>query len=237
MNRLSFRVLSSASLVLGLTMLLGGCGPQDINDPDYLMQLRNSGETNDKDDAMQGPQDLQAPQGQAMDANAPAVQTAPAIVAPAVVAIPEVIIAPPVAVVAPTVVEQLPPVVINTAEERRFAREVHHFREIRRLQPSVTQHTINNVTRVHHRYFTNIVNVPTHATQVCPTYSGYQTAEVMPTTEVTLPVAESIIPCVVGVGIGCGGPGIGIGGFGGGIGFGGYGGGYFGRRGIGRGRW
>ena len=38
MNRLSIRVLGcSMSLVLGLTMLMGGCGPLDANDPDYLM--------------------------------------------------------------------------------------------------------------------------------------------------------------------------------------------------------
>lgn len=226
MNRLSFRVLiSSASLVLGLTMLVG-CGPQDVNDPDYLMQLRNSGVINDKDDAALANAD--APQGQpegqpqGQDAQAPqgqpgAVAGGPAVAAvPAVVAIPEVIIAPPAIVVAPTIVEQLPPVVINTAEERRFAREVHHFREIHRLQPSITQHTVNNVTRVHHRYFTKIVNVPSHATQVCPTFASFQTAEVMPTVEVTLPVVETIIPCPIG--IGCG-PGVGFGlGFGRGIG-------------------
>jgi len=213
--------------------MLGGCGPQDANDPDYLMQLRNSGVINDKDDAaMQAPADAQAqaPQGQEMQApqgQAPVAAGAPAVAAVPVVAIPEVIIAPPAIVVAPTVVEQLPPVVINTGEERRFAREVHHFREIQRLQPSITQHTVNNVTRVHHRYFTKIVNVPTHATQVCPTFASFQTAEVMPIVEVTLPVAETIIPCPIG--IGCG-PGIGIGGPGIGLGLGG---GFFGRRGIG----
>lgn len=226
MNRLTFPVLSClTSLVLGLTMLLGGCGPLDMNDPDYLMQLRNSGATDEKngDAAMQDPSKGPAPQGpqdQDMSGQAQPMAGAPAVIA----AIPEVIIAPPVAVVAPTVVEQLPPVVINTAEERRFAREVHHFREIRRLQPSVTQHTINNVTRVHHKYFTKIVNVPSHATQVCPTYNSYQTAEVIPTVEVTLPVTETVIPCY-GIGVGCAG----FGGYGAGLGFGGY----FGLRGLG----
>ena len=217
MNQLSIRVLGcSASLILGLTMLVSGCGPIDVNDPDYLMQMKNSGaDLGKKDDAadeqadMQAPPtQAQAPQGQRPMMGAPE-QAGAAPVAPvaAVAAVPVIETAPPIAVVAPPIVENMPPVVINTAELRNFRREVHHFREIIRNLPSITQHTVNNIENVHHRYFTKITNVPTHATQVCPTFSSFQTAEVMPTVEVTLPVAETIIPCV-GIGVGC------VGGFG-----------------------
>ena len=184
--------------------------------------MKNSGAdlANDQAD-MQAPAQQQAPapvMAGAPDA-APGAAVAAPVAQPVAVAVPVIETAPPVAVVAPTIVENMPPVVINTAEQRNFRREVHHFREIVRNLPSITQHTVNNVENVHHRYFTKITNVPTHATQVCPTFSSFQTAEVMPTVEVTLPVAEAIIPCV-GIGVGCG-VGLGVGpGFGFGRGFG-----------------
>jgi hypothetical protein len=235
MNRLSIRVLGCpTSMILGLVML-AGCGPQDLNDPDYLMQMKNANEDvaaqanqdQDQDQARMAPQQQAAPPqaNQAMAASAPAnvVAGAPAVaVAPVAVVVPEIVNGPNALVVAPDLIQTLPPVVINTAEEQRFVRSVDHVRNIRIFQPMITDHVVVNTQRIHHRYWTNVVNIPTHATRVCPTYNVIQTAEVMPTTEITLPVSESIIPCVGACGGGFG--------FGGGLGYGlGYG---FGRAGF-----
>lgn len=230
MNRTSSRLLGFASLVIGGAIVLGGCGPQDLNDPDYLMQMNDAGianaeaaagapEQNPADQApQQGQQDPSAqanPQGQADEGAQPVGGAQPAggpvgggpvgvAAVPAVPAIP-VVVLPPQFVREPDLVTPLPTITTFSGEIRPATLLVEHYREIIVPQERVNVHNIHNTLNTHHRYRQRLINVPTARTVITNSADASCTQELLPTEVVTLPIRDCGVVCGGFIGGGCGG--------------------------------
>lgn len=216
MNRISSRLLAIASLVVTGTLVLGGCGPQDLNDPDYLAQMRDAGVDSAEmqmDDKGQNVMMQDQSQPVMQEATPVAVEAAPVaveavpVVEPVPVPIP-VVELPPQFVREPDLVNPMPTTVVNTGEQRNFSQLVEHYREIWQPQENVRVHNINNTLGVHHRYRQRVINAPVARTVVTTTGNTVFTQELLPTEVVSLPVVD-YGPVFAG---GCGG----FGGWGGG---------------------
>lgn len=218
MNRTSSRLFSIASLIIGGAIVLGGCGPQDLNDPDYLAQMDDAGINSAEKPAMddkgaeapmagqQQPMDQNAPQGQAQQAGpdggaggAPVAGGPVGPVGPACVGggCPLVEL-PPQFIREPDLVTPLPPTQVNTFEQRNFRQLIDHYREILVPQDNVRVHNINSTLGVHHRFRQRIINIPTSRTVITTTGNTVLTQEALPDEVVTLPLVDygpPIIPC------------------------------------------
>ncbi len=175
-------------LTLGLTAYLGGCGPADLNEV-FLARM----EAKDAEEASNAQQQGQNPNPQGQIAIAQPV-------AGGVVQLPSL------NVPGPSIVEGQAPVVVNTGEERFFQRDIHHWRTIHRPQPTINNHTINNVENKRHFYHTRILNHPSESTRVFQTHQVFESQQVFPTTEATTPLVHGPGP---GYPPGFGGPGYG----------------------------
>ncbi len=185
-----------AILAVGLVSFLGGCGPQNLSDADYLAQLSEAGLAKDGDD-MQDQGDQEGNDAQGQDDNAPASSVSSSSV-PAPMPQPVMVRKlPPRHLRAPTVVERQAPIVLETSEQRDVEQDIHHWKTILRPQATITNHRIHNVLNRKHIYHTNIVNHPTTCTKVFHTSQVLETQEVTPTVEQTAPVRVGC-PGIVG---------------------------------------
>lgn len=226
MNHTTKRSLRLSSMLLvGTALYLGACGPENLDDPSYIAQLSEDGmiDSATKDDAQmpaapadedaqkEAPQGMQqgmpqgSPQGmpQGMEGQ-PMMAGAPAPVA--VVPVPVVQLPDTFVQLPPEVVAE-PPSVFNTAEDVNFQRRVLHEKDIHVIKPVVEQHLIKNNLLIEDKFHTTVINHPTFRRDIAVASDVAEVAEVLPTTEVTAPVAVE--------------PGLflgGIGGFGGGFG-------------------
>lgn len=225
MNRISSRIFGIASLIVGGSIVLGGCGPQDLNDPEYMAQLKDAGIDNaedkmpgqdtaapamgDQQQAMpqgQEPQGQNMPQDQAQPVEGTPVAAAPVAgvaAVPVVPAIP-VVALPPGFVREPDLVNPLPTTVVNTGEVRPVARVVEHYREILQPQDNVRIHNIHQPYSEHHRFRQRVINIPTARTVITTSNSAAFTQEILPTEIVSLPLVD-YGPVFAGCGGGFGG--------------------------------
>lgn len=224
MNRISSRIFGIASLIVGGSIVLGGCGPQDLNDPEYMAQLKDAGIDNAEDkmlaqdttapmgDQQAMPQGQNMPQDQAQPVEGTPVATAPVegvAAVPAVAAVPvvpavPVVALPPAFVREPDLVNPMPTTVVNTGEIQPVSRLVEHYREIVQPQDNVRIHNIHTPYSEHHRFRQRVINVPTARTIVTASNSAAFTQEILPTEVISLPIVD-YGPVFAGCGGGWGG--------------------------------
>jgi|JI102314A1RNA_FD_contig_31_4969708_length_723_multi_18_in_0_out_0_1 hypothetical protein len=147
------------ALSVGAFIGISACGPQNLNDPDYLAQQG-------KDDlSVQGAED----DSLAAAAPAPASYTATR---------PHRIHRLPSEFVRET------PIVTNSQEDRHTIQEVHHHKNIHHIQPSVNYHLINKVLHLKHKHFTHRHYHPHHVNKVSCRNQVVEDNEVMPESQV-----------------------------------------------------
>lgn len=188
------------ALTVSLVAFLGGCGPQNLSDADYLAQLSDAGLAKDGDNSDdqgddntdKGQDDSQA-QDDNNDNNAPATMSASAMPKPVV----PVRKLRPINMRSPTVLERQAPVILESSEQREVEQDIHHWKTIVRPQATITNHRIHNVLKKNHIFHTNIVNQPSTCTKVFNTSQVVETQVVEPTVEETAPVRVGC-PGVIG---------------------------------------
>jgi hypothetical protein len=176
MNHITKSTLILTVLALVGTAFLGGCGPENID-----------GFANDS-----------AMINDAADKDAAPAKTA----MPAVNDDDEAVVVPATKVVtAPTAVVQLPsryvrlpsqaqteaPVITNSREDREFAQDIYHQRNIHVYQPNINKHLIHKNLMINKKFHTTVINHPSYRNDVAMTSSVGETNEELPTTVVTSP--------------------------------------------------
>lgn len=156
-------------LTAALVGVFGGCGPQDLNDADYLTQMNEAG--------LDAEGQVLSKDDEAEDDEEPAPARLAGKLAPRHIRYPGV-------------VEKQDPIIINTAEDRNYEQEIHHWKTTYRPQAEITNHTINNILTKRHIHHHKIVNQPSKCTKVFHTNRTVEVSEVTPTEEVTMPVTQ-----------------------------------------------
>lgn len=208
MNHVSLRFVRFASILLvgATTFFMSGCGPQDIDDPSYLDSAINDA---DKD---AGPTEEMPTEGAPQmgpDANKqPEMNMPPQEGAPAVVGAPAVAVAPTPVIQLPDAFVKLPsqavhtpPAEFNTEEDINYQRRVLHQRDIHRFSPTIENHLVRKNLLTHNQYQTNIINHPSFARRVAFASTAAVSAEVLPTTEITVPTVTYGTAFVGGIGV------------------------------------
>lgn len=190
MNHITLKTLRVSMLLVGASLYLGGCGPENLDDPSYLAQLEDAGiaaadDETKKDDAGQ---DNMAMQGQAMAA--PANIGQPVVAgAPVVAAVPPIPVVqlPDIHVKLPTRVAPQPPVLTHSAEGRAIVQNRFHHRDILVPKPHVNTHNIHTTTTINNKFQDRIIDQPSFRNVITASASGGMTTEVLPTLHVTAP--------------------------------------------------
>lgn len=183
MNHTSKKTLQFAAMILaGATFFMGGCGPENLDDPTYLADL-------DSESASDAADKSAAPMDKPMDdqANVPAaVPPAGAVVTPAaVVQLPEAFVE------LPSEHRAQPPIVTQSGEQINYNRRILFQKDIHVAQPAIEQHLVTKNVHTHRQYQTNVINHPSFRRDVAFAHTASESAEVLPTTVVTAPTAAA----------------------------------------------
>ncbi|MCA9508311.1 MAG: hypothetical protein KC505_07825 [Myxococcales bacterium] len=164
-----------AAMTVALLGFLGGCGPQNLNDADYLAQMSEAG----------------LDQNGVMSKNDESNSDESSSEAPMMADATPVVKLPPRYVHVPSIVERQPTVVTTSDEDREYVRDIYHNRTKHIMEPSRHIHTINKKLTNRHLYHTKVVHHPTNCNQVRYTGSVKNVQEMLPDTEVTTPVRNA----------------------------------------------
>jgi hypothetical protein len=205
MNHTTKRSLRlSLLLLVGAALYLGGCGPENLDDPSYLAQLSEA----EMVDSAKNEEEGEAPKhmhgkhamghhpmrgGREMN-NQPMAYRRPGqpeMVAPAEVAVAggPVIDLPPQFVRVPSEVVAQPPVITNTGEQINYRQPVLFEKEIREIQPNVNLHHVQKNLLIDKKYHTTVIRQPIASEVVTFGSDVAETDAVLPTTVVDAPLA------------------------------------------------
>lgn len=173
------RALSVSLLLLAGTAFLGGCGPENIDDMAYVTDAA------DKDAEVAKPAMPEATEEE--EADKPVAAPATTIAAPT-----QVVQLPTRYVRLPSQAQTEAPVITNSREDRQFAQDVLHQRNVHIHQPSINKHLIHKNLMINNKYHTTVVNHPSFRNVVGMTSSVSQTTEELPTTVVNAPTTNYV---------------------------------------------
>lgn len=192
MNTSRKPLLLIAMFMVGATAFLGGCGPENLDDPTYLADIDSSDSV--KEDDPMNPNPNMPNSMDPNNPNRPNGMMKPALPGPNGAVAP-VIELPPVYGKAPPVVTAQPPVLTNTGEVRPIHQNVLIERDIHVLQPAQNTHNIHYPKRTDTQTRDNFILHPTTQNNVVITGSASATAAVLPPTTVVAPTVA--LPGVV----------------------------------------
>lgn len=192
MNHIALKTLHVSLLLVGAALFLGGCGPENLDDPSYLAQL--------------GDNHIAANEESQKDADAMGASHAPAAVVPvkAAVAVAPVVAAPAVAVVPPVAVKQLPDVHVKlpprfapkpdiltaSGEQRGIFQNRYFHRDIFVPQKTLNTHTIHTATTINDKFQDRVIEQPSFGNRIVHTASAAKTVEVLPTLHAVAPAVN-----------------------------------------------
>lgn len=195
MNNTTRRV--SVLLLVGAAFYLGGCGPENLDDPAYLAQLSDNGMINNAAEKEANAGKAAMMKGDKEGCAAGEEQPAKMEMArPA----PQVAQLPGRFVRLPSRAVTEPPVVTNSEEDQLSQQDVLIQRDVHVFKPMVNEHLIKKNLMINNKYHTTVINHPTFRNQVAVTSSVSSTEEVLPTTEVTTPTVDYGTSYLGGVG-------------------------------------
>ena len=211
-----------AMVLVGATVFMGGCGPDNLDDPTYIADIGNSESANDAadntatpnkpmmddneqpTDQQKGPEGAPtggAPEGGMQDGGAPMAMPeggAPVVGVAAIAPPTRVVQLPPAFVKLPPEFRAQPPVITQSGEQIAVNQTVLHQRDIHVAQPAIEKHLISKNIHTHHQYRTDTILHPSFRRDVAFAQTASTSAEVVPGTVVTAPTA--VVPGIVGIG-------------------------------------
>lgn len=171
------RLLSISLLVLvAPAFLMTGCGPQDVNDPEYLSQLAELGLVDeagvlnkDGDDASQAADEDGCPTGTCSPTPDPDTHRR--------VQLPDI--------------HKTEPTNIMETDERQDSTDTIDYHQTTHVQqPSQTNHTVTQHRHLIKRFFPKTVNHPSHRKVIKVVKTSSQEEQTMPVEEVTEPLID-----------------------------------------------